>query len=451
MKYIQFASFFMALIFLASCAVREEDMYAGFYYHTVMRVCDKPLFRADGGVNACVLERLLVILDDPGLSPLLRGAPVTAADFSYHVIGAPGCMSASGAVVIRLFEPIAGLCGVAHGHVGAFTAQWWQLVFRTADAGGDVLTLWMTQPYRRSHFSGTRYDRHRGYAIERFADMGEGGRFLRPIPEGVNRIHCDACLYGGLPPCDAFFFEANYGASVARANLLRDLSFLLGTFDVARYLVAPSALPGLWQGSCFQTGASAAGRFYAPGYFVCYNTVYAGATCKNNALGTAGLIWVYHPRFSMMNGKDGLSVAPFGGSWPHSETVPTQDDLLWLPSDFEVRTMGFDREAARFQTFIAQPQNPASALRWNYHRRETDPRRDYSQGRSGLWQLNGFDRAFPPTITEWVWLRSIDTFAIGNANTVCFSGNRYAHGANQEAGLRPALHLSVTCLWRNAC
>ena len=117
--------------------------------------------------------------------------------------------------------------------------------------------------------------------------------------------------------------------------------------------------------------------------------------------------------------------------------------------------MGFDKDNALFQTFITDPDDRASILRTNT---EPENRPDHANGRSGLWRLNGWDRAFDIDglgfprgwMTEQVWLRSHDGLGIGNANTVSNTGNRYGYGVNQLAGMRPAVHLSITQLLQSA-
>ena len=204
-------------------------------------------------------------------------------------------------------------------------------------------------------------------------------------------------------------------------------------------------------------------RFYTPGHFQTplprpadtLRRYYQGSVNILDGLGGAGLIWADYFNFSLMNGKDGLSVAPYNGRWMHTAPTPTYQDLIWLPSDFETRSMGHNKDMAMFQTFIVDPTAPNSRLRWNYWRQRNDPRQDLTGGRSGLWQLNGFDRGFGQSSirsqNEWsarlIWLRSVDALAIGNANTIYHTGNRYGFGVSQLAGMRPALHLCINTLW----
>jgi len=442
-----------------------------YHYYNILQVSDRSLFRVDGSVNGEVLDNLMTILNDPRLDPMMREqktqwptgmsfedtpyTAVTAADFSGFVVPEPSGMSESGAVVIKLFETIPDSYGVEHGHLTEFTSQWWQLVYRSADDGNDVLTLWMMQPYRLTPFGGSRYDARLGRVDERFIDRVDASGWA-DIPEGsVNTVINDERAANGLPPGDYFFFEGNYSAGIARANLLRDMESLLSRFDVERYLVAPRDVPGRWQTSRYQTGSNTNMLFYASGQFQVYREDYPGSTRLNGGLGAAGLIWGRHFHFSLINGKDGLSIGPYYNHWPHSLLMPTYEDLLWLPSDFEVRSMGHNKDNALFQTFITDPDDPSSGLRWNYSTSpEEDWREDLTGGRSGLWRLNGYDRAFDADglgmprgwETQLVWLRSADVLGMGNANTVFHTGNRYGYGVNQPAGMRPALHISITQL-----
>ena len=451
---------------------QDIDFATFFYYYSVLKVSDRPLFRADGGINHDVLENLMMILNDPRLDPMLREekaywptgmafdgvsyTAITAADFSDFVVPKPCCMSQSGAILIKLFEIVPGRNGVPNGHLTEFTSQWWQLVYRSTDGVNDVLTLWMTQPYRLSHFSGTRYDNPLGRTDERFFDFVNGEVKYIPV-SAYNTIRSDERIVSSLPTCDTYFFEGNYSVGVVRSNLLRDFKFLLKHFDIERYLIAPKELPGRWQSSHFQTGTNAEMKFYVSGQFYSYLENYSGATNPSDGLGAAGMIWGHHLHFNIMNGKDGLSTGPHYGHWPHTTVVPTYNDLIWLPSDFEVRSMGHNKDNALFQTFVENVRNPNSRLRWNYRGYRKDDWRyslDTSGGRSGLWRLNGFDRAFDDNAlgfsASWegrlAWLRSADSLGIGNANTVYRTGNRYGYGVNQLAGLRPGVHLSVTQL-----
>jgi hypothetical protein len=298
----------------------------------------------------------------------------------------------------------------------------------------------MTEPYRLSNFGGSRYDKQSGREDERFTVItGNGLQWAYMSNNGTNESDNDS-----------FFLENNYGTSMARAGLLYDISRLLEIFDASLFLVAPRDIPGQWQSAYAQTGANAYGRYYISGQFQTPDESENGSANPNDGLGAAGLIWGHHAHFSLNNGKDGKSVGPFENAWPHTAAISTYHDLLWLPSDFETRSMGHNNENARFQTFVADPGDTHSALRWNYVVREEDTRQHLPDWRSGLWQLNGFDRAFYTRSGDFssrvVWLRSADSLAIGNINTIYHTGNRYSLGVNQPAGLRPAIHIHIANL-----
>jgi len=497
MKYIRMIILAMAAVLLTACGADEQDqeytdngenpldaqvsieldwsphsVMIDFDYYEILKVSERPLFNAQGGINQDVLDALMAILNDPRLDPMLRvpkaewpGAlpfthtsytAFTAADFSDFVVPHPTAMSHSGGIAIKLFETIPDRAGVHNGHLTEFTSQWWRLVYRAADDGDDVLTLWMMQPYRITPFGGTRYDEMVWSIHDRFIDRlrdPNDGIWNRIAPGNINTVFSDERIALGLPPCNNYFFEGNFSVSIARSNLLRDMEAVLGQFGVESYLVAPRNLPGQWQSSAFQTGANMNLEYYNSGQFYMTNGD-RGFTASQNyqdGLGATGLIWGTHRHFALINGKDGLSVGPHEGHWANTRLEPTHDDLFWLPSDFEIRTMGFDKDNALFQTFITDPDDPASILRTNT---EPENRPDNANGRSGLWRLNGFDRAFDIDglglprgwMTEQAWLRSHDSLGLGNANMVSNTGNRYGYGVNQLAGMRPALHLSLTQL-----
>ena len=457
--------------------IREDwsphSVMIDFDYYHILRVSDRPLFNANGGINQDVLDNLMAILNDPRLDPMLREpksewpgtlpfdstppyTAFTAEDFSNFVVPEPVGMSHSGGIAIKLFETIPGRAGVHNGHLTEFTSQWWRLVYRATDEGDDVLTLWMMQPYRITPFGGTRYNFYAASTHDRFIDRlrnPEDGIWSRISPGSINTVLSDERIALGLPPCNNYFFEGNFSVSIARSNLLRDMEAVLSQFDVENYLVAPRNLPGRWQSSAYQTGANINMEYFATGQF--YMTggdrEFTGSENPEVGLGATGLIWGTHRHFALVNGKDGLSVGPYNSRWPNTTIMPTYNDLFWLPSDFEIRTMGFDKDNALFQTFITDPNSRTSILRTNT---EPETRPDNANGRSGLWRLNGFDRAFDidgfglprSWMTEQVWLRSQDGLAIGNGNTVSNTGNRYGYGVNQLAGMRPALHLSITRL-----
>jgi len=442
--------------------VVPDGALISYVYHTIQKVSDEPLFKANGSVNTDVLESLLEILSNKQLDPAARA--VTAEDFSGYAVPASSDISTSGAIVIKLFETIPEKEGVHNMHLTEFTRQWWQLVYRTADDGNDVLTLWMMQPYRVTPFNGTRYDNRVGNTSDRFTDrMRASGdsTWSRILNNSINTVFSDEIISLGLPPCSDYFFEGNYSVSIARDNLLRDADAVLDRFKVSSYLVSPSDLPGSWQSAAFQTGTNINNEFYISGEFYLSSRNFTGSDNEIDGTGATGLIWGERSTFALNNGMDGLSVGPFSGNWPNTTLVSTYEDMFWLPSDFETRTMGYDKETARSTTLLDDANNRSTSLRFSddietEDTDETDEGEESNErpdtGRTGLWRLNGFDRAFDRNglnlprgwMTEQVWLRSCDSLGIGNGNMITNRGSRQGYGVHQLAGMRPAVHLSIS-------
>ena len=435
--------------------------------HNILRVSDRPLFKADGNVDKRVLFNLMSILNDPSLDPMLREPmrawptgmqytgqyfhAVTAEDFSAYVIhdsirSNEVNRDYSGAILIKLFETIPGR---HNSSLTGLTSQWWQLVYRAADNERDILTLWMYEPYRLSVFNGSRYDSLDPDRVdERYFVMPKNGNYYRPnIKVSLNNTTKDdyGRRYGEQ---GGYTLEGNYSASIARTNLLRDAEGLFSRIDVRRFIAAPADLPGEWQSSYFQTGSNYFGRFYVSGQFQESDTeqgYITGSTNMLDGLGAASRIWGDWDMFFYGNGMDGLSVGPDNGQWRHTIAASAYQDLLWLPSDFEIRTMGHNKDNARFQTFIEFPDNYYSAQITN---RVPEDRYDFAMGRSGLWRLNGYDRGYTrKTIgVNRAWLRSACTVSIGSINTVTPSGNRYEHGVIHNEAMRPGIHLDIKSL-----
>ena len=468
-------AFFIAGQFLNVCTLpdryNEDELiidwqtngkFQSYDSHHILRVSDKPLFKADATVDKRVLFNLIKIINDPSLDPMLRepmqawptGLPysgpnfhaVTAEDFSRFVVSEPIDRDHSGAILIKLFETIPGIRG---NYLTRLSSQWWQLVYRAVDDERDVLTLWMYEPYRLSIFNGNRYgslDENR--TDERFIRVRKDGSYyyLRIAENQNNTIKDDYGRTSGAQ--GGYTMEGNYSASIARTNLLRDAEGLFNKIDVRQFIAAPADLPGEWQSSYFQTGSNYFGRFYLSGQFQESNTslgYLTGTANMHYGLGAASRIWGNWDMFFHGNGMDALSVGPDNDQWRHSIITSAYQDLLWLPSDFEIRTMGHNKDNARFQTFIEFPDSRNSALITN---RIPEDRVDYVLGRSGLWRLNGYDRGYTRSKinVNRAWLRSASSVSIGNINTVTPSGNRYEHGVINKEAMRPGIHLDISRL-----
>ena len=437
-------------------------IWQGYNSYNIQRVSDSPLFKADGTIDKTVLSSLMAIINDRRLDPMLRkpmqawptgltySGPsfrfVTAEDFSSYVVPNPINRDHSGVIIIKLFETISG--GQSE-NLTKLTSQWWQLVYRSTDDKRDVLTLWMFEPYRLSVFNGNRYDSLDPSRMdERFTRVnGSGSMYRTQISIKTNNTTKDD--YGSTSSDQGgYTLEGNYSASIVRTNLQHDAEDLLNALDIRRFIATPAELPGQWQSSNFQTGSNYFGRFYVSGQFQesdMEQGYITGSANMMDGLGAASRIWGAWDLFFLCNGMDGLSVGPDNGQWRHTIITSAYQDLLWLPSDFETRTMGHNKDNARFQTFIENPDDPDSALITNTIP-ETRP--DVALGRSGLWRLNGYDRGYTRMGigVSRAWVRSGDSVSIGNVNTISPTGNRYEHGVINVEAVRPGIHLDISSL-----
>ena len=436
-----------------------------FEHHHIYMLADSPLFNSDGTVNQVTASALLYFLDRnlpdasvPEYNEWATGEDknfpfleTTAEDFSNIFLPDPTEPGESAAAVIRLFPAVADMYGIENGHVSEFTNQWWKIVYRATGEEDDVLTLWMMQPYRLSPFSGEYYPHMINRYDERYRHRTVQGNFGTRYRMSVNLSNTvvdDLCLLNEHDDCPNFYHENNYGTSIVRANLLRDFDYVLRKIDISDFIVTPENLPGQWQSSEFQTGTNTLQDFYTTNQFYIYNEPFPGSRDIQDGLGATGLTWGRHHHFAINNGKDGLSVGPYNGGWPHSRPVSTYTDQVWLPSDFEIRTVGHAFDSLRHTTMIENPHDRYTVLIPGGNQNRALMRRG---DRTGFWRLNGFDRGFDAFAlglpynwdTGLVWMRSTTSVGIGNANTIYHNGNRYESNARQEAGVRPGIHISL--------
>ena len=76
------------------------------------------------------------------------------------------------------------------------------------------------------------------------------------------------------------------------------------------------------------------------------------------------------------------------------------EDLLWIPSGYEVFAVGTEKESGDL-TRVSSTSNAGATLQvYNSGYKDIDTAT--TNGRTGLWRMNGYDRA----INSWAWLRS---------------------------------------------
>jgi len=443
------------------------------------------LFNLDGSVNAAVAQNLIDVLDDPFFTPLMtpkthwgeKNRPTTltyngdsyvettVAEFSEFVakktnVNGTGNYTGAqaGAVIIKLFEtsgvPNFTTSSTIDQRVHAFTDQWFQLVYRAQDNGDDVLTFWMMNSYRQSVFNGNYFPST--------AAAGENyrlsGATLLPIPtrNNNNNIQDDngSTTYVADDGSTKYYsFEGNYSASIARTNLQNDFAHLKQNYfqQLDNFIVKPSGLPGKWQAAVFQTGTNLDNVYYIPGQF---NTGGSFGGSSNSNTGYGAACWTFAPvanSFHISNGLDDQNAGTQSAtSWRHSLVQDAYSDEIWLPSLFEVRGMGYNKEVTRSGSWVSDPGNPNSGLEYesggNSYGTQQIPA-DTNTPRVGLWRISAYEETSVDSYQSSVnvWTRGSESNIIGISGNIG-GGEAYSHKVTDLGWIRPALHLSVKAI-----
>ena len=370
------------------------------------------LFKTDGTVDANVFDDLLNMVDSEkvwnGVTENANAPTyLTAKNFGKYGTqnGWTNDQKGNAQILVKLFDTTEN----STSNVNAMTGQYWQAVYRSINGENDVLTLYMVRSYVASH------------------------RFSPSLN--------------------------NYSKSDIRNTILNDYTKLMEKFSQAdQYIVAPYQLTsganasdmdkttvdngtylnlGGWQSSTYQTSYNYKREYHMGGA--------SGYVTGNE-------------RFSTLNGMDGLSGNDVGYTVESAYT-----DKLWLPSNYEITHTGYGSKDAI-------PENGATGRKvkdgryydednvWvylkNYSEKSATSSNSNSNGnRTGLWELNGYDRA----ANSWAWLRSgisssnsypNGSYAIGiNVKGAAWYNNVFnAYSDGYEAGVRVALHLNLGAL-----
>ncbi len=299
--------------------------------------------------------------------------------------------------------------------------QYWQVVYRSVSKDEDVLTLYMTQPYKTSVFETNYY---------------EGNYSVSNIRTAIQNTYSKmAETYSVLDE----YVVAPYQLSSSTASEIQNSknADLQGKTDFLNL--------GGWQSSAYQTSANSNGEYYNGTGFNSGTTTYG-----DHALGSSGygsdtnteLGTVYN----LGNGLDGLSVKykDRGYEW-ESEFTSAYNDKMWLPSAFEVLYTGYAGEShstlpgtergydgdTNTESYVDDPSSAGATLN--------------VRSRSGLWELNGYDRAWGDTsvVGDWAWLRSGVSGYNSCACSIDWRGSYSPYAVNGNNGLRVALHLNL--------
>lgn len=331
----------------------------------------EPLFTTSG-INTSVILDLLDKVNDSkvwGSKTVSTGSDITyltARDFGRYTEDAS--TSNTSQIVLKLLDTTTN----STNEINSASQQLWQAVYRSVSATQDVLTLYMVREYTRATFdtSGSPY-----------SSVGS---------------------------------EGNYSASSLRTlvqNLYGTMKSSYSALD--QFVVAPNAIPGLWQSSSAQTANASNGASFGLG---------------------SSAMRLSSSDYALQNGLDGLS-APHS-RWSKS-VARAYTDKLWIPSNFEVAHTDSTRDGALSMAGDHIDATLSGAT--------NGPQGD---GRSGLWELNGFDRAAG---NPGQWTRSGSSLRNNKALFISGEGGfigdeetyydpDIAHGLN---GVRVALHIDL--------
>ena len=202
----------------------------------------------------------------------------------------------------------------------------------------------------------------------------------------MNHTSATGVYYDNTSPYYGYYKDSNL-REVAKGTY----TALVGKYSALdNYVVLPNALPGLWQSSAYQTGSDKTQSSYTSGA----SKAYGGASYDaiNNGMDTKGTL---HSSWS---------------STSTTTTDPYSNDKLWVPSNYEVIYKDNTTDGA---TSYVSDATSASATLTNGTTGGTDGEND---GRTGLWELNGYDRAS----NSWAWLRSGYSYGSNYARDVHF-------------------------------
>ena len=366
---------------------------------------NKPLFKTDGTVDLEVLADLLNMVDSENV---WNGVTENANDPTYLSAknfgkygtqnGWTDAQKGNAQILVKLFEDAGNSSDT--NKINEATSQYWQAVYRSVNGKNDVLTLYMCCPYTNAQFNPN-------------SDTTYNSKTYR--------------------------YEANYSQSYLRDKTVKPLYETLNSTYSAldQYVVAPSQLVadslnlGGWQSSTYQTSYDSNRTLYS----------------TNNGVGSSGYM-DGRAYYGLENGMDGLSGKH--SNW-NGTVASVYDDKLWVPSAFEVLHTGYGKDStSQIQDTgrLFDENNDLIYLDSNYLKATAgiDTRANTSShtnaNRTGLWELNGYDRA----TDSYAWLRSGHSGSDISARGIDPEGDRLGGSVDTLRGVRVALHLNLSTL-----
>lgn len=177
------------------------------------------------------------------------------------------------------------------------------------------------------------------------------------------------------------------------------------------YTVLPQNIPGKWQSNTYQTGSDRNDKSYT------------GASSMGNSISVD----------AVNNGLDTSGTLPSNWTTSSQTTNPYISDKLWVPSNYEATYK--DSSTDGLISYVSAYYN-ASATLQNGTAGGSDRVND---GRSGLWELNGYDRV----IGAWTWLRAAQSLGRGEYGGIDDEGALGELDIDHSWDVRAALHLDL--------
>ncbi len=345
---------------------------------------NKPLFKTDGTVDAEVLADLLNMVDSEnvwnGVTESTKDPTYLSAKNFGKYGNLTGDKAGNAQILVKLFDTTTN----STSNVNAMTGQYWQAVYRSIrDENGtlnDVLTLYMVRPYLESQIFDNSYGNYSNSAV-RNVILADYTKLIEKFSQ-VDQ-----------------YIVAPYQLSTNGASDITTKTTQKDGYDSNTYLNL-----GGWQSSAYQTsarGSTSSNPSISGNWLSDTNSNITKQLGASGYCDKADTDWGYE--YGVNNGLDGL-----GDGWKSWSSIDSNyTDKLWLSSGFEVLHTGYKpTTGATLSKYDGD--NDIIYLDSNYGKAtaginsSANTSSHTNANRTGLWELNGYDRAS----NSWAWLRS---------------------------------------------
>ena len=390
------------------------------------------LFNKDG-INKTVLQSLLNMIDSNDVWNDETGNRVVANENGVTYLSAKNfgyyknnettdeLQKGNSRILVKLFENSNDVDNT--NKINDFTNQFFQVVYRSISEESDVLTFYMCKSYTTAQFNPMDETIIKDYTYKREGNYSVSllrTQTVLPVYETLTEIFGGANLDN--------YVVAPYQLSSQNASDLSQTSDL--PTDSSYYLNL-----GAWQSSLVQTSANANGNLVGENVANSLGTSSYGDSALNPTA------------YSLGNGLDGLNVSSIpSGVWA-STMVSAYKDKLWVPSSFETVHTGYSYEAVSNIVNVNKSfdNNLLISSLVNAESAEATLNDNIGNTRTGLWELNAYDRAEDGV--TWSWVRSGRSTKFNGAKDIepngANNGNSVEH---TDGGVRLALHIDLNKL-----